>query len=100
MKNFRILVAEDNRAFREVIKESLRTSFPTGKIDEAVDGGEALREVDTFAPDFIFMGIALPGENGLELTKEIKADHPYIIISIITNYDMPEYREAAKESPI
>jgi DNA-binding NarL/FixJ family response regulator len=37
----------------------------------------------------------LPGQNGLELTKKIKAAHPKIIILILTNYDILEYREAA-----
>jgi len=39
--------------------------------------------------------IKLPGVNGLELTKKIKAAHPSITIFILTNYDIPEYREAA-----
>lgn len=95
MKNFRILIVEDNRIFREGVKESLRTSFPTGTVDEAVDGREVLKKVGSFHPDFILMDINLPGENGLELTKEIKATHPNIIIFILTNYDIPEYREAA-----
>ena len=70
-------------------------SFPTVAVDEAADGDEALQEVDAFLPDLIFMDIKLPGENGLELTKKIKAAHPIITIFILTNYDIPEYREAA-----
>jgi DNA-binding NarL/FixJ family response regulator len=31
----------------------------------------------------------------LELTEEIKKLHPHIMIIILTNYDLPEYREAA-----
>jgi len=41
------------------------------------------------------MDIQLPGENGLELTRKIKADYPDIIIIILTSHDSPEYREAA-----
>ena len=70
-------------------------SFPTVAVDEAADGDEALQEIDAFLPDLIFMDIKLPGENGLELTKKIKAAHPIITIFILTNYDIPEYREAA-----
>ena len=44
------------------------------------------------------MDIRLPGENGLELTKRIKMNYPDIIMVILTNYDLPEYREAARES--
>ncbi len=95
MKKFRILIVEDNRIFRETVKESLRTFCPTATIYEAADGHEALQEVESFSPDLIFMDIALPGENGLQLTKKIKATHPSIIIFILTNFDIPEYREAA-----
>jgi len=69
--------------------------FPMVAIDEVADGGEVLRKVDAFLPDLIFMDIKLPGENGLELTKKIKATHPNITIVILTSYDIPEYREAA-----
>jgi DNA-binding NarL/FixJ family response regulator len=41
------------------------------------------------------MDIKLPGVNGLELTRKIKAAHPNITIFILTSYDIPEYREAA-----
>jgi DNA-binding NarL/FixJ family response regulator len=41
------------------------------------------------------MDVTLPGENGLELTKKIKADYPGVIIIILTSHDSPEYRQAA-----
>jgi len=44
------------------------------------------------------MDIRLPGENGLELTKKIKKNYPDITVVIVTSYDLPEYREAARES--
>ena len=70
-------------------------SFPTIAIDEVADGGEALQKVEALLPDLIFMDIQLPGENGLELTKKIKATHPNMTIFILTQHDTPEYREAA-----
>jgi len=95
MKKFRILIVDDTVLFRQILKENLLKSFPTVAVDEAADGGEALRKVDALHPDLIFMDIKLPGENGLELTKKIKATHPNITIFILTSYDIPEYREAA-----
>ena len=56
---------------------------------------EALQKISSFAPHLIFMDLELPGENGLKLTEKIKRVHPDIIIVIFTNYDTPEYREAA-----
>jgi DNA-binding NarL/FixJ family response regulator len=95
MKKFTILIVDDHVPFRQALKESLQMSFPTVAIEEVADGDEVLRQVEAFLPDLIFMDIKLPGENGLELTKKIKAAHPNITISILTSYDTPEYREAA-----
>ncbi len=92
---FRTLIVEDNAIFRQAFKEILCTQFSYMVVDEAADGKEALPKVNSFRPDLVFMDIKLPGENGLELTKKIKADHPKIIIIIFTDYDLPEYRQAA-----
>jgi DNA-binding NarL/FixJ family response regulator len=41
------------------------------------------------------MDIRLAGESGLHLTEHIKRRHPEIIVTILTSYDWPEYRDAA-----
>jgi len=66
-------------------------------VGESAGGKEILQKIDLRRPDLIFMDIKLPGESGLELTRKIKTDHPTIIIIILTSYDLPEYREAARE---
>lgn len=94
----KILLVEDNVTFRRVLKQSLHENFPCMIITEAGDGEEALREIDTLLPNLIFMDINLPGENGLELTRKIKATHPQTPIIILTSYDLPEYRRVAYEN--
>ena len=44
------------------------------------------------------MDIRLPGENGLELTQKIKVIYPDVTVVILTSYDLPEYRQAARQS--
>ena len=97
MKKFRILIVDDSGRYRTLLKKTLQVSFPTIPIDEAANGGEASQKVDAFLPDLIFMDIRLREENGLELTKKIKATHPNITILVVTGYDIPEYREAASQ---
>ncbi len=94
---FRTLIVEDNLFFRDLLKETLHSRFPSMVISEAGNAEEALEELDTLLPDLIFMDIRLPGESGLELTKKIKAQYPDIPIIILTSYDLPEYREAANK---
>ena len=94
----RILIVEDNAFFLQFLKEALRARFPSMQISEATNGDEALEKIKTVLPDAIFMDLRLPGENGLEVTKKVKARYPNIIVVIVTNYDLPEYRRAAYES--
>jgi DNA-binding NarL/FixJ family response regulator len=94
----RILIVEDNAFFLQFLKESMHLRFPSIDILEAANGEEAMQKIKTLSPDAIFMDLRLPGENGLELTKKIKAQYPDIVVVILTNYDLPEYREAAYQS--
>jgi len=92
---FKTMLVEDNAIFRESLRDSLQLQFPAMEIAEAGNGEEALKRIGPLSPNLIFMDVRLPGQNGLELTEKIKKLHPEIIIIILTNYDLPEYREAA-----
>lgn len=92
------LIVEDSNTYRKALKRVLYKAFPEMIIEEAVNGGEANRKINSRLPDLILMDIALPDKNGLSLTKEIKDRHPETPVVIITNHDYPVYREAALES--
>ena len=92
---FRTMLIEDSSSFRQAVKINLEDQFPSMDIVEAADGAEAFQKINDHPPNLILMDISLPGENGLELTRRIKADYPKVIIIILTSHDSPEYREAA-----
>jgi DNA-binding NarL/FixJ family response regulator len=92
---FKTMLVEDGTSFRQLVKNNLQDQFPSMDVIEAGGGIEAFQKIDSHPPNLIFMDIRLPGENGLELTRKIKADYPNIIIVILTSHDSPEYREAA-----
>ena len=93
----RTLIVEDNVQFRRSFREILENQFPEMVIFEASDGKEAFETIAASQPHLVFMDIRLPGENGLELTKKIKARAPGIVVIVLTSYDLPEYREVANE---
>jgi DNA-binding NarL/FixJ family response regulator len=64
-------------------------------IEEAGNADEALQKIKGGRPELIFMDIRLPGMNGLQLTQKVKKDFPDINVAILTDYDLPEYRQAA-----
>jgi DNA-binding NarL/FixJ family response regulator len=91
----RVLIVEDNGVFREAFKKGLLDYFPSMAIEEAANGDEAFQKIKGGPPHLIFMDVRLPGVNGLQLTQKIKKDFPDINIAILTDYDLPEYRQAA-----
>jgi len=95
--SFKVMLVEDQEGFRRGLAELLRSRFPSMVLDEAANGSEAMEKLKNFLPQLIFMDIKLPGQNGLEITERIKALHPDINVIILTSYDFPEYREAARE---
>ena len=97
---FKILIVDPNDPFRRSLKKVLVNRFPFVDIREASDGRKGLAMVQGFDPDLLFIEIHLPSESGLDLARQIKIDHPDIIIVILTSYDLPEYQAAAKESGV
>ena len=97
---FKILIIDPNDPFRRSLKKVLVNRFPLVEVREAADGDDGLAMVETFQPDLIFLEIHLPTETGLDLASRIKADHPDIIIVILTSYDLPEYKLAVEQSGV
>lgn len=92
------LLVEDNQGFRRTLRNLLETGFPSMEIEEAGDGLEAMNKIGGLRPELIFMDIKLPGENGLEITKKIRHLAAKTTIVILTSYDLPEYRWAARKN--
>ncbi len=93
-----VLLVENNGFFRKSFLEVLHMYLPMLTIGEATNGKDALGMIESQPPDMVFLDIRLPGMNGLELTRKIKATYPDIIVAIYTSYDLPEYRQGAYES--
>ena len=83
MKLKRVLIVDDDNFIRQIIKDSLAEHFD---VIEARHGHEAVRFADTAMPDLIILDIELPGLNGIDVCKRLKAtshtrDIPVILIS-------------------
>lgn len=96
--NYKALIVDDSTAFRQLLKLTLHDRFSSMEIYEAADGEEALQKIESLHPNLIFMDFGLPGENGLELTKQVKGQYPNIIVIILTGYDLAEYRESSSRN--
>jgi two-component system, cell cycle response regulator DivK len=86
MSGQRILAIEDHEENRRLLRDLL-TSFDCELI-EAVTGEEGLQLAETERPDLILMDIQLPGIDGYEVTRRIKADPAlrHIPVIAVTSY--------------
>ena len=94
--SFKVLLVEDDEGFRRSLSGLLKARFPSILLVEASDDAEAMEKVESFLPQLVFMDIKLPGQNGLAVTRKIKVLHPDMQVVMLTSYDFPEYREAAR----
>lgn len=94
---FTILIVENNAAFRRSLKEVIGVRFPALDVAEASNAEEAFLLVQTMPPALIFTDVSLSGENGFELTRRIKGDHPQVRVVVLSSHDLDEYRDAAYE---
>jgi two-component system cell cycle response regulator DivK len=76
-----ILVIEDQALNRKVVRIVLQSEGY--EVIEASDAAEALACLEENVPALILMDIALPGQSGEELTRQIKADPNWCSIPII-----------------
>jgi len=77
----RILVIEDHEENRRIMRDLLTSA--DYEMIEAVTGEEGIAAAQTHRPDLILMDIQLPGLDGYEATRRIKADPALRQIPII-----------------
>ena len=91
MDVIRILLAEDHTVVRESIREALQRETEFKVVGEASNGEEAVKLASELRPDVILMDISMPGLNGIEATKQIKAICPSVAVLILSAYDDEQY---------
>lgn len=82
----RILIVDDHALVRSGIA-SLLTANDIDVVGEAGNGLEAVEKARLLKPDIILMDIKMPGCNGLEATRLIKAEMPQAKIVMVTAFD-------------
>lgn len=98
MSKIRILLADDHALVRQGTRQLLAREKDLEVVAEAGDGEEAVRLACAYAPDVAVMDIAMPKLNGIEATRQIKANNPRIIILALSAYDDDQYIFALLEA--
>ena len=84
MTAIRILLADDHSLFRRGVAGALADHADIEIVGEATDGLQAIAKTRELIPDIVLMDISMPGMNGLEATRQIKAELPEVKIVILT----------------
>ena len=84
----RILIVDDDQAQRALLCGIL--SGQTFKVEQAVDGVDALAKLDGFQPDAILTDLNMPRMDGFELMKSLQLSGSAIPVIALTGYGSVE----------
>ena len=93
-----ILVVDDYQDAREMYAEYLQ--YSGFRVAEAKNGNEAVAQARSLKPDLILMDLSLPGMDGWEATRRLKADEAtkHIPIVALTGHALAGASEGARKA--
>lgn len=87
---FRILVAEDDESFLELIALLLEQDGRFAVAGRACDGHRAVELAERLSPDAVVMDIEMPVVDGVEATKLLRTTAPELPIVAVSGHDYEE----------
>lgn len=91
MEKVRIVVADDQNLFREMMTSYLNQDPELEVTGEATSGEEALEKVKSLKPDVVLLDIVMPDIDGIEVTRVIKRDYPETKVVLLTGYHQEKF---------
>ena len=86
-----ILIVDDHAIVRRGIKEIVSEIPQVALINEAENGREALKRMALSSYNLVLLDIAMPGESGLEILRQIKKVSPETSVIILSMYTDEHY---------
>jgi len=85
--NIRILVADDHALFRGGLGALFLSIPDTEVVGEAATGEEAVALAADLQPNVVLMDVQMPGTNGIEATRAIVRENPYVGVIVVTMFE-------------
>jgi DNA-binding NarL/FixJ family response regulator len=92
-----VVIADDQALLRGGFRVLIDAASDMQVLGEAADGAEAVALAHAQHPDVVLMDVRMPGMDGIEATRRIKADEATSMVNvlILTTFDLDEYVYAA-----
>ena len=87
----RLLLADDHAVVRSGLRLLLEAQPDMAIVGEAENGADAIRRATELAPDVVLMDVEMPGMNGIEATRRIRAEAPATAVLALTMYEDDQY---------
>jgi DNA-binding NarL/FixJ family response regulator len=91
----KILIVDDHPLTRRGMAQLISQEADLMVCGEAGDGERALAMIDSLKPHLVLIDVTLPRKPGLELIKEIRAQHSDILLLVVSMHDESLYAERA-----
>jgi DNA-binding NarL/FixJ family response regulator len=94
-KRTRILLVDDHAVVRYGLSQLINRESDLVVCGEEEDAARALGAIETLKPDLVIADISLKDSSGLELMRNIKAQHPKLPVLVVSTHDENIYAEIA-----
>ena len=96
----RVLIADDQTLFRSGLARLLDEDPRVEIVGQAVDGADAVKQAIKLKPDVVLMDLKMPNMDGVEATRQIRAQLPDMKILILTTFDADNHVLQALEAGV
>ena len=86
----RVVIADDHAVVRRGLVQLFGGTEDIEIVAAAAGGTEAVTLVDGHRPDLVIMDLSMPGMDGVEATRAIRANHPELPVVILTSFSERE----------
>jgi DNA-binding NarL/FixJ family response regulator len=91
----KIFLVDDHPLMRKGIALTLGSEIDFEICGQAESAEEAISSIPKCKPDVVVVDISLPGMNGIELIKHLKAQYPTLLMLVVSRHDEEMYAERA-----